>query len=122
MKQILYQGPTVLEWLVNLTVIGRSLRSACEPIHVFLCGGEGGEDYNYTENVLSPTLQNLVDQVTICQGFMHTLLSPYLYFAYVDIPCGTESAATTENYCVCVCVCGGGGGPEGFLAFYGCFK
>lgn len=47
---------------------------------------------------LGPSVQNLVDQVTSGLGFMHPSLSPYFYFVYVDIPCGTESGATTENY------------------------
>lgn len=68
----------------------------------------GGGDYNYAENVLSPTVQNFVDQVTSHLGFVHPLLSPYLYFAYVDIPCGVQKVLPPLKIIVCVFVEGEG--------------
>ena len=102
MQQVLYYGPTVLE---PHCCIALSAKCMWTDTHVCMW-----------ENKNRPWLcwKYLVDRVTSRLGFMHPSLSPYLYFAYVDIPCGTESGATTA---ICVCVCVWGGGMHHILSF-----
>ena len=78
MKQVLYWGPAVLKWPVNVTVIGCFLLDACELIHIFV--SKGKEEWL---KMLGTVVQNLVIQHL---GFVHPwFYTPPILILYFSI-------------------------------------
>ena len=68
-------GPEVLDWPANLTSMWCFLVGACKQLHIFVCTIKKKNHNNYGEIIGCP-LQNWINQVIRCLGFVHPWFIP----------------------------------------------